>query len=53
MKNNKVKSTNNTLNDVSIDPKLWDRLIWQEALNKAIKQNQKKNLKSKNHHRLN
>jgi hypothetical protein len=25
-----------------IDPKLWDRLVWQEALNKAIKRNQDK-----------
>lgn len=32
------KETNNE----AIDPKLWDRLIWQEALNKAIKRNRDK-----------
>lgn len=25
-----------------IDPKLWDRLIWQEALDKAIKKSRDK-----------
>ena len=53
MKNNKDKNFKNAFNNESIDPKLWDRLIWQEALDKAIKQNQKKNLKSKQNHRIN
>ena len=34
----------------AIDPKLWERLIWQESLDKAIKRNQDKRvLKQFNH----
>ena len=33
------------------DHKLWDRLVWQEAIDKAIRNNQKKMLKSKQNHR--
>ena len=31
-------------NEKVMDPKLWDRLIWQEALNKAIKRDRNKRL---------
>jgi len=39
--NDKTKEWINTKN---IDLKLWDRLIWQEAMDKAIKKNRDKHV---------
>ena len=38
---NYFKKSNNTK---EIDPKLWDRLIWQEAIDKAIKKKQSRSV---------
>ena len=42
--NKKVSSSysKESNNCKDIDPKLWDRLIWQEAMDRAIKKNRDK-----------
>lgn len=44
--NKKILShnTKESSNHKNVDPKLWDRLIWQEAIDKAIKKNRDKHV---------
>jgi len=39
MKNIELRRENSARDPIEIDPQLWDRLIWQQALEKAIKKN--------------
>ena len=47
--NKKILShnTKESSNHKIVDPKLWDRLIWQEAIDKAIKKNRDKHVQKK------